>query len=387
MASQSYACVKFEKIKNLNSGKGCMKYRYEHNARISHIPKNVDSEMSKYNKTYVELGDGETYVSTYRKESEQILSSNSMKFIREDAVKGIEAEISFSKPESLNMTVDEVYKWGEDVTKWLKDKFGEKNVKHVVLHCDEDVTYDASDPEFKNPQKHMHPHIHAFIVPVDEKNHLNCHHYLSPISLREMQTSFFEEVGNKYNMLRGEINSQVSYEDIRKMKVHKFGKAKVKTKMFEPELGDFTPSGDLKPDYAKKVIEKATTLAFQQEQEITDILADVKIERIEEKKKLKRQEELLEKEYKKREAELEAEYKRKNHLLEVAVEGIKYFSKGPNAPSENFKQKIHLYGTLDKALEYYPDKKVVAEFKDNMKKLYTWEREKEKETEKKLGLR
>lgn len=387
MASESYACVKFEKIKSLNSGKGCMKYRYEHNARITHIPKNVDKEMSKYNKTYVELEENETYVSAYREEETKILASKSMKFIRSDAVKGIEAEISYSKPESLNLTVEEVYKWGEDVTKWLKEKFGENNVKHVVMHCDEDVTYDDSDSNFKNPEKHMHPHIHAFIIPIDDKAHLNCHNFLSPTSLREMQTSFHTEVGSKYGMNRGEVNTQVSYEDIRKMKIHKFGKAKTKTKMFEPIKDEYTPSGDLKPEYAKRVIETATTLAFQQEQEITDIQAELKAERIELKRKQKHTEELLKKEMQTKEETLEAEYKKKNHLLEVAIEGAKYFSKTSNEdPSVNIQQKMHLYSTIDRALENHPNKEMVSKFKEDMKELYRWERNREKQVDNKFNL-
>ena len=387
MAAPSYACVNFEKIKNLNSGKGCMKYRYEHNTRETHIPKNVDPEMSKYNKTYVAMNEGENYVSLYRKEEEQILASKSMRSIRSDAVKGIEAEIGYSKPESINLSVEEVYKWGEDVTKWLKDKFGENNVKHVILHCDEDVTYDDSDPEFKNPEKHMHPHIHAFIIPIDDRNHLNSHSYLSPTSLRRMQSSFYEEVGKKYNMLRGEENSQISYKDIRKMKAHKFGKAKTKVDYFEPTPEEFTPSGDLKPEYAERVKDTATTLAFQQEKEITDILAETKLNRIEGRKKLKKEEELLKKEIKEKEEALESEYKKKLHLLEVATNGLKYFSRGSKEPSENLQQKIHMYSTVDKALADYPDKDFISEFKSNLKKLYTWERTKEKEAEKNLGLR
>ena len=387
MASESYACVRFEKVKSLNSGKGCMKYRYEHNARITHIPKNVDKEMSKYNKTYVELKENETYVSAYREEETKILSSKSMKFIRSDAVKGIEAEISYSKPESLNLTVEEIYQWGEDVTKWLKEKFGENNVKHVVMHCDEDVTYDDSDPNFKNPEKHMHPHIHAFIIPIDDKDHLNCHNFLSPTSLREMQTSFHAEVGSKYGMNRGEFNSQVPYEDIRKMKAHKFGKAKTKTKMFEPTKDEYTPSGDLKPEYAKRVIETATALAFQQEQEITDIQAELKAERIELKRKQKHTEELLKKEIQAKEETLEAEYKKKNHLLEVAIEGAKYFSKTSSEdPSVNIQQKMHLYSTIDRALENHPNKEMVSKFKEDMKELYRWERNREKQVDNKFNL-
>lgn len=387
MASESYACVKFEKIKSLNSGKGCMKYRYEHNARITHIPKNVDKEMSKYNKTYVELEENETYVSTYRKEETNILASKSMKFIRSDAVKGIEAEISYSKPESLNLSVEDVYKWGEDVTNWLKEQFGEKNVKHVILHCDEDVTYDHSDPNFKNPEKHMHPHIHAFIIPVDDKNHLNCHNYLSPTSLREMQTSFHKEVGSKYGMNRGEINSQVSYEDVRKMKSHKFGKAKVKTDMFEPTIDEYTPSGDIKPEYVKRVVETATTLAFQQEQEITDLHAEYKAERLEYKKRQKKNEEDLRKEFKEKEEKLEAEYKKKNHLLEVAIDSVKYFSQSSGEdPQTNLKQKLHLYSTIDKSLENYPDKELISNFKETMKELYKWERNREKQINNKFNL-
>ena len=84
---------------------------------------------------------------------------------------------------------------------------------------------------------------------------------------------------------------------------------------------------------------------------------------------------------------MESEYKKKLHLLEVATNGLKHFSRGSKEPSENLQQKIHMYSTVDKALADYPDKNFISEFKSNLKKLYTWERTKEKEAEKNLGLR
>lgn len=67
--------------------------------------------------------------------------------------------------------------WVESSTKWLKKKYGDRVIS-AVLHLDEST-----------------PHIHAVIVPVDEKNSLNCRSFLGGRQLlRELQTDAWKAV-------------------------------------------------------------------------------------------------------------------------------------------------------------------------------------------------
>jgi hypothetical protein len=58
--------------------------------------------------------------------------------------------------------------------KWLKERYGAANLVNFTAHLDEQT-----------------PHIHAVVVPIDEKGKLNCRHYLGGREkLRELQDSF-----------------------------------------------------------------------------------------------------------------------------------------------------------------------------------------------------
>lgn len=92
----------------------------------------------------------------------------------------------------------EIEQWAMDVYKWLCKRFGKENIIGLEVHLDEHS-----------------PHIHALVVPVGVRKKSG-RPFVSWSSkfgkdgtsygniLREMHTSFYEEVGQKYRLERGD---------------------------------------------------------------------------------------------------------------------------------------------------------------------------------------
>ncbi len=92
----------------------------------------------------------------------------------------------------------EIEQWAKDVYDWCAKRYGQKNIIGFQVHLDESS-----------------PHIHALIVPVGQraKSGRECVMWSAKFGktryeygqiLREMHTSFYDEVGSKYGLERGD---------------------------------------------------------------------------------------------------------------------------------------------------------------------------------------
>jgi regulator of replication initiation timing len=75
----------------------------------------------------------------------------------------------------------------EDSYRFLSDRYGKENVVSATVHLDEKT-----------------PHMHFNFVPATPDGRLCAKDVLTKKSLIEQQTAFFEQVGKKYGLLRGE---------------------------------------------------------------------------------------------------------------------------------------------------------------------------------------
>lgn len=399
MARPSYGCVKVDKIKYGNiKCNGSMKTRYEHNCRITHVPKNVDPELTKYNKEYVKLDKGETYYSTYKNEIDTAIATGKMKNVRANAVLGLEIEINYTLPEQLQLNVDSVYEWGEEVTKWLKERFGENNVKHVILHYDEDVTYSKEDTNCEHPEKHPHPHIHAFVVPMNDKGRLCSSDFIAgPFgenSTSELQDQYYNKVGKKFNMQRGVKNSGLDYKRIREHKKNIYSKCQATVQEYE-----LLPGEDLKT-YNERVIATANKQFDQHYHNISELKAEFKFERsnlqlelenerTSKQKELQKKEEEYKKEYEKKVEEIKQEYEAKTasisereHLVEEAARALMELSRGKEDPQKELEKKLLLYGSLEAAMVHYPDKDRIKALQKEIFEISQWQYRRDRKTEK-----
>lgn len=114
--------------------------------------------------------------------------------VRKNGVRCIEYFIGGS-PEHFRG--DDGAKYFEDARAWLVARHGAENVVSTHVHRDETT-----------------PHMVAYVVPIHE-GRLNARHYLGgPEAMRQLQTDFAQEVGQKHGLERGVEGSKAKHQTI-----------------------------------------------------------------------------------------------------------------------------------------------------------------------------
>lgn len=114
--------------------------------------------------------------------------------VRKNGVRCIEYFIGGS-PEHFRG--DDGAKYFEDARAWLIDRHGAENVVSTHVHRDETT-----------------PHMVAYVVPIHE-GRLNARHFLGgPEAMRQLQTDFAQEVGQKHGLERGVEGSKAKHQTI-----------------------------------------------------------------------------------------------------------------------------------------------------------------------------
>lgn len=201
----SYAFMSIERIKSYNA----MGAKYRHNCRRTdligkEIP-NVITEKSYLNMELVPLpknADGSEM--DYEKAMKQRIAEQEFyrdHRIRKNAVLGFEVLMTYSRDDSIDAE-----QWARQSVDWLHRQFdragdGKSNVLHAVMHRDETGNV----------------HIHAFVVPIDERGHLNADGFTHGSRvMSEMQTSYAKSVEN-LGIKRGIAGSTAKHADIQRM--------------------------------------------------------------------------------------------------------------------------------------------------------------------------
>lgn len=200
---KEYAILLSAKIKSDKE----FKDSYNHNMRIYDVV-NADKMRTHLNTEPVSLN-GRTYKDVYEEAEYQMRIHGAItKKVRKDAVRGVELILRYSHEANSRINQEE---WVNENVKWLRDTFnppgmvanvnGEQipidNVKSVIVHNDEGV-----------------PHIHAFIVPIDDKGHLNSQYYFGGRQkFMDMQNSYAKAM-SKFGLERGEYKSMATPEKV-----------------------------------------------------------------------------------------------------------------------------------------------------------------------------
>lgn len=207
-----YARISRDKIKSVKE----LGSRYKHNERIFDV-QNADMDSS----ANVEM------IDTYGHDYNYLLK----KTLRDLKAKGVkQRKIRTKGKYSQVLAYEYIFGFSReakeriDVNQWAKDTLafidkevnpqdhkirfntseGEKtetvqNIKHAVLHMDEDT-----------------PHLHVFVIPIDETGRLHAKSYDGRGFLKDLHTKYAEEVGKKYGLERGREGSVGKREDIAK---------------------------------------------------------------------------------------------------------------------------------------------------------------------------
>lgn len=237
-----YAFMSIEKIKTI----GAMTSKYNHNCRKVEV-ENAIPELAELNEDLVTLlknADGQEV--GYADAFQQRVSSLPYyqdRSIKRNQVLGYEVMLTYSRDEKVD-----VEKWKSQSMDWLHKTFdvapdGKSNVLHAVFHGDETGNV----------------HIHAFVVPVDERGHLNAKRFTGGTrTMQDLQTSYADSVKN-LGIQRGIAGSSAKHQDIRRMY------ATLNNAMNIPEV----LPGETADQYRNRIIDNAKTMFASQVRSIT----------------------------------------------------------------------------------------------------------------------
>lgn len=162
----NYCIMRMQKIKSTSAASAILKH-----ARREIPCKTVKDPTAKNIK--ITLGD-EMRRTAGRPFKEIFKERTAGQKIRKNAVHAVEVVLTFS-PGAL-APGDPLKKWAEANMSWLEQTFGgRQNIINAVLHLDETT-----------------PHIHAMVIPIDERGKLNARAFLGGTSHRmsELQTEY-----------------------------------------------------------------------------------------------------------------------------------------------------------------------------------------------------
>lgn len=204
----AYAIFRTEKVKTSRE----LQSRYNHNFRIYDVA-NADPERKNQNLEPVDIC-GKTYERVVEEEITRLKMEGTIrKAVRSDAVRGIEVMLSYSADHDIG-DLDE---WVNKNVEWLNKTFNPpeatatftdpetgdireiktNNVKSVVVHMDEAV-----------------PHIHAFVVPIDDKGHLNAKYYTTDrVKMKQLQTDYARAM-KSFGLQRGVENTTTTHKEV-----------------------------------------------------------------------------------------------------------------------------------------------------------------------------
>ncbi|MBG9523685.1 MobV family relaxase [Bacillus thuringiensis] len=212
----SYAICRMQKFK-MRDVKGIQ----IHNQREkeSHTNHDIKSERTYLN--YDLHNDSHIdYLKTVKDKIEQNVETN--RVIRKDAVVMCEFVVTSDREffDVLDMVDPAQQKvFFKEAYNFLKDRYGEENIVHAVVHLDEKT-----------------PHMHVGMVPVTEENTLSAKQIFNRKELVSLQDDFHAHMVEKGFYLERGVSSDKKHVKMRKLKAMT---AKEEIKVLETELGQY----------------------------------------------------------------------------------------------------------------------------------------------------
>lgn len=315
----------------------------EHNLRQTDVP-NADKNLEHLNDELISTN-GKSYTELFQEKINSLEYYQNHK-PRSNAVLAIEVEMSFSREDKKKIDIE---KWKKDNVEWLKGYFNKNplvygdNVINVVYHGDETT-----------------PHIHAIVVPIDEKGHLNASAYIGgPSMMRELQTSYAEYMKDRHGLERGTEYSVAKHEQVKSFYTA------LTTAMKERTAPEIQP-GETIEQYQKRAAE---------------VIKEINTEKFALKKQMEKERiEAVNKERSKSLSANEGHKRNMKQLHKLEKEHDELVREYGEIPL--IKQKLETVESLREAFNTYPDEQERERVKQDMNRYITFgqkERKKKKE--------
>ena len=357
-----YAIMRANKLKVQSS----ISDRYNHDMRIFKV-NNADPLRSSQNEMLVDQLMGRSYHDIYEDTIREMQMKGAMGTVRTDAVKGIDVFLGFSHEDSEKIDIDA---WAKKNVEWLREQFnpadrqihytnknGEEvteeidNVKSVVLHMDEAT-----------------PHIHAFIVPIDERGRLNAKAYTAGHSqFVEMQSSYAKEM-KEFGLQRGEAHASATHE-----KTSEYYRRLIKAvdaTLPSPEKGETLSHYHKRAESVFKDLNvKHNDELLKQRQELKKERSGLYLDRQE----LNRDRQILQKDRE----DLKEETRAINNEIKKLSQIYGDTELTPEVLRRARRNHVRME-RFEKALEEYPDREKAQEVKQSYEDLINWQYKREK---------
>ncbi|MCI5502353.1 MAG: plasmid recombination protein [Lachnospiraceae bacterium] len=358
-----------EKITSLSNSKGGLAYREMHNLRedtTASPPPNVNPEKSKDNKSVVELK-----YNSYNEAFRSIINKNNA-FVRKNAVCAAEVVATYTKPEWDKKTLDS---WVKDTVEFTKKTFGEDNIINAELHMDEES-----------------PHIHFIFVPINDKGRLCYKSFIDgPKSLRQIQSDFANEVGDKYGLMRGNkyktYRKQANkYENLSRFREATIGNAIMEAKIIaEPREDELRDNGDIIPErYIPRVEKDIENANYSHLKEKNELSAEINKQESDLIGYYMELQEKLRLDYEEKEKDLAKEKEKNKKLQEELlyklkeIEDFLQLTKGSIIQGEqslkDIQKSLNTQKYLLQAFNTYPDKKKLDKAKELLNEMVEYGR-------------
>lgn len=158
----------------------------QHNQRLKdHSNTNPDIDFSKSGENYSLEGEGVNFSAEVSKRLVGV-SGSRWGTIRRDAVVMSEALVTSDRAFFASLTPEKQKAFFSDALSFLRTQYGRENIFSAVVHLDETT-----------------PHMHVTFTPI-QRGKLTAKTLFSRTALSGLQTAFFEQVGKKWGLERGE---------------------------------------------------------------------------------------------------------------------------------------------------------------------------------------
>lgn len=140
-------------------------------------------------------------ISFYRQIKERIESLQLPKAVRKDAIVMVGCIITSDSSFFKSITQEQTAQYFKDSYEFFKQRYGAENVISATVHVDEKT-----------------PHLHLNFVPITNDGRLSAKDIMTRIELKQLQTDFHLEVGQKYGLSRGSEGSTAEHLETAELK-------------------------------------------------------------------------------------------------------------------------------------------------------------------------
>ena len=223
-----YAICTVKKLKT----SGNMTSRYNHDYRLVNVKNAVKDDLYK-NEILIPTGKKENGKRmTYAEACKKKMREHGFDNPRKNAVRALDLILTYTDQKTDDLVTDaqsaamhktahgvqDLDAWKQKNIDWLEKTFGRENIISVVCHEDE-----------------MTPHIHAVVLPVDDRGRLNASYYIGGAALLSQMQDSYADAMAIFGLSRGERNSKAVHEPPKlvRRRIEKEGK-----EIPKPEIGE-----------------------------------------------------------------------------------------------------------------------------------------------------